>query len=486
MIRTRFAPSPTGYLHIGGLRTALFCYLWAKKNKGDFILRIEDTDQKRYVRGAVNKLIKTLLNAGLPPDEGLVAPGRQKGLYGPYIQSKRLKIYQEAAQELVNQGWAYYCFCSNERLEKLKQARQAQKQAPRYDGHCRQLPAIKVQENIKQGLQTVIRFKIPNQDTITTHDIIHGQIKISSADLDDFILLKSDGYATYHLAHVVDDHLMKISHVIRGEEWLPSLPKHILLYQAFGYQPPVFVHLPLLLNPDRSKLSKRQGDVAVEDYLAKGYLPQALLNYTALLGWNPGTEREFFSLDELAGEFSLEKLNKAAAIFDVQKLNWFNAEYIRRLIKAGAKEYQSLVTMTQKFVSPRNKAEALLKLFGSRINYLAELKEAANFIWQLPNYQGSLLVFKKSDKEKTLLGLEKSINALRQCLAKKWEQKNLFDLLNNIVVENNLTPGDVFWPLRVAVSGLEKSPSPAEILEFLGPKESLKRINLALQKLKKL
>lgn len=485
-IRTRFAPSPTGYLHIGGLRTALFSYLWAKKNKGIFILRVEDTDQKRSIAGTINKLIKTLLNVGLAPDEGLVAPGRQKGLYGPYIQSKRLKIYRKAAQQLINKGWTYYCFCSSQRLHKLRQDQQAKKQVPRYDGHCRSLSDQAVRDKIKIGIKPVIRFRLPEStELIEVNDVIHGSIKVSTADLDDFILLKSDGYPTYHLANVVDDQIMKISHVIRGEEWLPSLPKHILLYRALGYEPPLFVHLPLLLNPDRSKLSKRQGDVAVEDFLAQGYLPEAILNYVALLGWNPGTDQEFFSLQELIKAFNLEKLNQAGAVFDIQKLNWFNAEYIRRIINRGGGDYKNLISLTRKFVSKKNKAEALLKLFGSRINYLAELKTLSAWLWQLPNYPTDLLIFKKSDLDRTIFGLKRAKDSLQQQSSAQWNQNKLFAWLNRTVADNNLAPGDVFWPVRVALSGQEKSPSPAEILEFLGAKESLKRINLALNKLGK-
>lgn len=484
-IRTRFAPSPTGYLHIGGLRTALFNYLWAHKNKGQFILRIEDTDQKRYMTGAVDQLIKTLLAVGLAPDEGLMAPRKEKGQFGPYIQSQRLKIYQKAAAELIKKGSAYYCFCSSARLEKLRKEQQANKKMPRYDGQCRTLAASAVAEKLARKIPAVIRFKIPAPDKIVARDLIHGEIVVSSQDLDDFILLKSDGYPTYHLAHVVDDIEMKISPVIRGEEWLPSLPKHILLYQALAYTAPEFVHLPLLLNPDRSKLSKRQGDVAVEDYLAHGYLPAALLNYVALLGWNPGTDREIFSLAELVQEFSLAKINKASAIFDIQKLNWFNAEYIRKIIKEGSREYKNLVAYSQKFITKHSdRTEELLKLFGSRLNRLDELDTLSAFLWKLPVYDSKMLVFKKSDLEKTKQGLNLALEKLAAVPAKRWQQSDLFSALENIVQANNLSPGDVFWPVRVALSGLEKSPSPVEILEFLGPQESLARIKNALEKLK--
>ncbi|PIZ65531.1 glutamate--tRNA ligase, partial [Candidatus Roizmanbacteria bacterium CG_4_10_14_0_2_um_filter_36_9] len=330
----------------------------------------------------------------------------------------------------------------------------------------------------------VIRFKIPEKQTIEAKDLVYGSIKVQSEDLDDFIILKSDQFPTYHLANVIDDHEMQISHVIRGEEWLPSLPKHILLYQALNYNQPNFVHLPLLLNPDKSKLSKRQGDVAVEDFLAKGYLPQAILNYVALLGWNPGDDREFFSIKELIKNFSLEKINKAGAIFDLNKLNWFNAEYIRQIIAKRGEDYQNLINQTKKILPDHSdQVENLLKLFGSRLNYLAELKELSPWLWQLPDYPTQLLIFKKSDQEKTKQGLKEVLELLTTTDQKKWTRENLDQILQQ-AVKNGLTAGDIFWPTRVALSGLEKSPSPAEIMEFLGKEESLERINQALGKLK--
>ena len=325
----------------------------------------------------------------------------------------------------------------------------------------------------------VIRFKIPANQIIEVEDSVHGKISVKSEDLDDFVILKSDGWPTYHLANVIDDYAMKISHVIRGEEWLPSLPKHKLLYDALDYKLPVFIHLPLLLNPDKSKLSKRQGDVAVEDFLAKGYLPQALLNYVALLGWNPGNDQELFSLEELMKAFNTKQINKAGAVFDLQKLNWFNAEYIRQILKSRGDDYNNLIKLTSNFVD--NKPEEILKLFGSRINNLAELKELSAFLWQLPEYPGKLLIFKKSDEKKTKLGLNSSYQILET--TDDWTQDNLNIVITEVVEKNKLNPGDVFWPLRMALSGLEKSPSPVEILEFLGKEESLKRIKQAIDKL---
>lgn len=459
-IKTRFAPSPTGYLHIGGLRTALFNFLFARQNKGDFILRIEDTDQARLVAGAEEKLIKTLTELNLEHDSEIIK------------QSDRLKTYQKIAESLVDKKLAYRCYCSSERLDELRKNQQANKQVPKYDNHCREL-------NKSEEGKFVIRFKIPADQIIEVEDSVHGKISVKSEDLDDFVILKSDGWPTYHLANVIDDYDMKISHVIRGEEWLPSLPKHKLLYEALEYKLPEFIHLPLLLNPDKSKLSKRQGDVAVEDFLTKGYLPQALLNYVALLGWNPGNDQEIFSLKELIKNFDTKQINKAGAVFDLQKLNWFNAEYIRQIIKSGGDNYKNLIKLTENFVN--NKAEEVLKLFGSRINNLAELKDLSKFLWQLPEYPGKLLIFKKSDEAKTKLGLTSALAVLEAI--KKWDQENLNMTLAKVIEKHELSPGDVFWPIRVALSGLEQSPSPTEILEFLGKEESLNRIKQAVDKL---
>lgn len=458
-IITRFAPSPTGYLHVGSLRTALYNFLFAKNQKGEFVLRIEDTDQKRFVSDAEKKLVLVLEKLGLKPDNKIIR------------QSERLKIYQELAQKLVAEHKAYYCHCSPERLAKLREDQQAQKQVPKYDGHCRSL-------GLSQSKDSVIRFKIPFSTTIEVEDRLHGKISVKSSDLDDFVILKSDGFPTYHLANVIDDHEMKISHVIRADEWLPSLPKHKLLYQALGYDLPEFVHLPLLLNPDKSKLSKRQGDVAVEDYLDKGYLAEAILNYVALLGWNPKNNQEIFSFDELIAAFSLDNLNKAGAIFDLQKLNWFNAEYIRQIYHKDSKK---LVSLAKKYLpGHEDRVEGVLKLFASRLNYLAELKDLSAFLWHLPDYPSDLLIFKKSDKIKTKKGL--TLAALKLSGLKNWKLDHINSALEQVVTENNLTNGDVFWPVRVSVSGLDKSPSPGEILEFLGQTESLERINKGIEK----
>ncbi len=522
-IRTRFAPSPTGYLHIGSLRTALFNYLYAKKNNGQFLLRIEDTDQARLVTGAQENLIKILQLFGLNFDN-----------HEPMVQSTRTKIYQEFAQKLVAEEKAYHCFCSSERLDDLRKAQSEAKQVPKYDGHCRDLSTEEVETKLKTGEKTVIRFKMPENHLVEMHDEVYGDIKVKTEDLDDFVLLKSDNFPTYHLANIIDDHEMEISHVIRADEWLPSLPKHVLLYQAFGWQAPTFVHLPLLLNPDRSKLSKRQGDVAVEDFIKKGYLKEAILNYVALLGWNPKDEREFFTLEELVANFSLEHINKTGAIFDIQKLNWFNASYINKILSnknplneesyvinktnlnkifhatgrkldtendmgtyliAEAAKYglfvekknEAILNLIKSFL-PDNLEEKqkylIIKMFSPRLNYLAEIKELASFIRDLLDYPKEMLIFKKSDLEKTKTGLNISFAFLNDLAENAWQEEKLKEDLNNLIAQNNLTAGDVFWPIRVALSGQDKSPSPTEILETLGKEESLKRMQLAVDKLK--
>ncbi len=328
-VRVRFAPSPTGYLHIGGLRTALYNYLFAKNNNGKFILRIEDTDRNRYVEGAVENLISTLNWIGLKYDEGPDA----KGEFGPYMQSQRLDIYKKYANDLLENGKAYCCFCTPERLQELREEQQRQKlPQAKYDKHCLNLTKDEIKEKLESGIPHVIRLNVPADQKVTFDDVIRERVEFDTSNIDDQVLIKSDGFPTYHLANVVDDHLMKITHVIRGEEWLSSTPKHILLYDFFEWEKPVFAHLPLLLNPDRSKLSKRQGDVAVEDYQSKGYLKETLINFVALLGWNAGDDKEFYYLDELVEKFSLERVNKAGAVFDLQKLNWLNAEHLRKKI----------------------------------------------------------------------------------------------------------------------------------------------------------
>ena len=364
MVRVRFAPSPTGYLHIGGLRTALYNYLFAKKNNGSFILRIEDTDRTRYVQGAIENLISKLYWSGLSIDEGVCLENgkiSEKGDYGPYIQSLRVEkeIYQKYAQELIEKGYAYYCFCSKERLDNIKAQQKADGKIPRYDGLCRGVSVQQAKERIKNGEKYVIRLKLPANRDIVFEDLIKGKITINTNDMDDQVLIKEDGFPTYHFAVVIDDHLMKITHIVRGDEWISSTPKHVFMYEAFGWDMPTFVHLPTVLNKNGKKLSKRNDDVSVEDFKEKGYLPQALINYLALVGWSPESNKEILSIEEMIEEFSFERVSKSGGVFDVDKLDWVNAQYIRKtettelsklvkpyLVKAGSVSYTHLTLPT--------------------------------------------------------------------------------------------------------------------------------------------
>ncbi len=472
---TRFAPSPTGYLHIGGARTALYSYLLAKKNKGKFILRIEDTDRSRYVEGAEKKIIQTLKMLGLNFDKG------------PYYQSKRLKIYQKFVKKLLASGDAYYCFCTKERLDNMRTEQEKNKQIPKYDRCCLNLSKDEIEKNLKEKVPFVIRLKLPDNRDIVFEDAVYGTVKINTRDVDDQVLIKSDGYPTYHLAVVVDDHLMGVTHIVRGEEWLPSTPKHIVLYEMLGWRVPEYVHLSLILNKDRSKLSKRQGDVATEDFLNKGYLPEAIINYIAFLGWNPKTEKEIYTMKELINDFDIPKINKAGAVFDIDKLNWINAEHVKIICKEKNKKYQGLINQIKKYLPENTKKdliEKILKVFSSRLNFTSEIKDLSSFVFELSDYDKNILIFKKSDRNTTINGLKTSLTILKSIEESAWNEENLNQTLNDAIKEANLTPGDVFWPIRVALSGLEKSPSPAELLWLLGKKQSLERIIIAIEKLK--
>lgn len=498
-VRVRMAPSPTGFVHIGSLRTALFDYLFARKNGGTLVLRIEDTDQNRFVEGAVENMLRVFAAVGLEFDEGLYLDqdGRvkERGNFGPYRQSERLERYAKAADRLIENGSAYYCFCDEQRLDELRKEQVALKKPPMYDRRCRHLSRGEVEQKLAElrtsGKRPVVRQAVPDGGSTTIEDLIYGKITYEHRFLDDQILLKSDGFPTYHLAVVVDDHEMQISHVLRGEEWIPSTPKHILLYRAFGWQPPEFAHLPLILNPDKSKLSKRQGDVAVEDYLKKGYLPEALLNFVAFLGWNPKTEREFFTLSELAAEFDLEKVNKAGAVFDTHKLDWINSHYLRQrtpselavlLRPHWAAAGISLAGCSDDFLA------AVAKLEQDRLKKLSEIGERTGYFFSEPAYDPNLLVWKKSDVKDTvskltaLLGFFKALDpktlgdptALEAAL-RAWIQANAFDT------------GSVLWSLRVALTGLPASPGPFEVAAVLtvgyGPQKVLERIARALTNL---
>jgi len=478
LVRTRFAPSPTGFLHIGGLRTALYNYLFAKKNQGQFILRIEDTDRERYLPEAASIITATLKKFGINYDEGPDCPGPN----GPYIQSERKDIYHKQIQNLIDNNKAYYCFCDNKRLEEVRQQQINQSLPTKYDGNCRHLTKEVVADNLKNNKPYVIRLKVEKGNT-SFNDLIRGKITVNNDTIDDQILLKSDGYPTYHLANVVDDHLMKITHVIRGEEWVPSTPKHILLYQAFNWEIPIFAHLPLLLNKDKSKLSKRQGDVAADDYLSKGYLPEAILNFIALLGWNPGDDKEFFTLTELITEFNLEKVQKSGAVMNLEKLNWFNSHYIANqpteVLIDKFKPFMVNKDFYKPNLYPLNK---IIDLFKSRANNLEELSIKSGFLYELPDYQSDLLIPKKSD-QKRVLEILLYFKELIDNYSDNWLAEKLKKYLDDKREIKGYNRAESFWPLRVAITGQEFSPDVFACMEILEKKESLYRINKAIEKI---
>ena len=487
-IRTRFAPSPTGYLHIGGVRSALYPELLAKQNNGDFILRIEDTDRSRYVEGSVENLVRTLKQLNIKPNEGvwLDEAGTiiQRGDKGPYIQSERQKIHQKYAEELVKMDKAYYCFCSQERLEEIRRIQEATKQPTGYDGHCRNLTPQEVREKLDNGEPYVIRLKLPQEGTVEVQDTIRGKVKFDWKLIDDSIILKSDGMPTYHLASMVDDHDMEITHVIRGEEWLPSTPKHIFIYQAFNWDLPVFAHLPLILNEDKSKLSKRQGDVATESYLEKGYLPEALINFIALLGWNPKGDQEIYSHQELIELFNLEKVNKSGAIFRIDKLNWLNNYYLRKM---DEERYYSL---TLPFLNQNSQdidfKKRIALLFRDRLTLPSEIVELSQFFFnEKLDYSEVSITWKDHSKKEAQERLQECLNWIQKIPDDQQYQVNIIDeLFRNKIKEKEWGNGDTLWPLRVALSGQKKSPSPFDLIATYGKQRSIQRIEHALEALK--
>ncbi len=478
--RVRFAPSPTGYLHVGGLRTALYNFLFAKHNNGTFILRIEDTDRTRLVEGAVDNLINAIKWAGLEYDEGPYVGGN----YGPYIQSERLDIYKKYVEELIQQGKAYHCFCTSERLEKVREEQQQNKLQPKYDKHCLNLSKEEVVKRISEGEPYVVRLNVLPDQLITIEDIIRGTVEFSSNIVDDQVLLKSDGFPTYHLANVVDDHLMKITHVIRGEEWLSSTPKHVLLYDYFGWERPVFAHLPLLLNIDRKKLSKRQSDVAVEDFRDKGFLKEALVNFVALLGWTAGDDVEFYHLDELIKKFSLERVNKSGAVFDLDKLTWLNAEHLRKKSNAEIIELIRCFNNSDNLANNFND-EYLSKIVDcmrERISFVHELFEKAPFFFtDIESYDSEVIQKRWKEDSPKLLSDFVSLVEEQELL----EKKDYEEILHKVAENNNVGGGKIIHPLRLAVSGMGVGPGLYDILDIIGKKNVINRIKTALEVIKK-
>ena len=476
IFRSRMAPSPTGDIHIGTLRTGLYAYALAKQNNGQFILRIEDTDQKRLVPGAADRTLQVFKDFALMYDEGPDIGGP----FGPYTQTERLDIYQKYIKELLESGHAYHCFCTQDRLNEVRATQKAAKKVPKYDRHCLNLSKDEIQKNLDNKIPYVIRMKIPDNETIVFEDLVRGQIKFNSNDLDDQVLVKSNGIPTYHFAVVVDDHLMQISHIIRSDEWISSTPKHVLLYRYFGWELPQIAHLTVLLDPTHpGKMSKRYGSVFARQFLDDGYLPEAMLNFLMLLGWNPGDDRELFTLKEFVKEFSIDRLHKKAAIFDRKKLDYFNGLYIRQ------KSDNELVKLLKPFI-PQASDEILQKIIPLVKERMVTLKQAANqtkFLFEDLNYNGDLLTLKvDSDTAKNML--QKSIDIINQFDSlKDSDIENLKNKFQKTIEDNNWKVGDFFMVFRVAITGSGQTPPIVESLPLLGNTKTLKNLNLALSKL---
>ena len=480
-VRTRFAPSPTGRMHVGNLRTALYAYLIAKHEGGDFILRIEDTDQERYVEGALDIIYHTLKETGLVHDEG---PDLDGGV-GPYVQSERQAqgIYLKYAKELVEKGEAYYCFCGKERLESLKQE-VAGKEIIVYDKHCLHLSKEEVEAKLAAGVPYVIRQNIPNEGTTSFEDEIYGKIEVPNSELDDMILIKSDGYPTYNFANVVDDHLMGITHVVRGNEYLSSSPKYNRLYAAFGWDVPVYVHCPLITNEEHKKLSKRCGHSSYEDLIEQGFVTEAVVNYVALLGWCPSDNREIFSLEELVEAFDYHHMNKSPAVFDMSKLRWMNGEYIKAM--DFDKFYERALPYLKEAIHKDLDLKKIASQVKTRIEVFPEIKELIDFYEEVPEYDTQMYCHKKmKTTEETSLNLLKEVLPLLEA-QNDYSNDALFEALVAFGKEHGYKTGYIMWPIRTALSGKQTTPAGAtEILEILGKEESIKRIHAAIEKLEK-
>ncbi len=479
-IRTRFAPSPTGRMHVGNLRTALYAYLIAKHQGGDFILRIEDTDQERFMEGALEIIYRTLAETGLIHDEG---PDKDGG-YGPYVQSQRNEtgLYRKYAEQLIRQGDAYYCFCTPERLEGLK-SNVSDKEIRIYDKHCLGLGKEEVQAKLAAGEPHVIRFNMPTEGTTTFHDDIYGEITVANEELEDLILIKTDGYPTYNFANVVDDHLMGITHVVRGNEYLSSAPKYNRIYEAFGWDIPTYVHCPLITNEEHQKLSKRSGHSSYEDLIEQGFLTEAVVNFVALLGWSPSENREIYSLEELVEVFDYHHMSKSPAVFDMVKLRWMNGEYLKAM--DGEVFYQMAFPWLKKAVSREVDFRKIAGMVQTRIEVLPEIPEMVDFFQEVLPYEVSMYAHKKmkSTPETSLTVLEGVLPLLEA--QEDYGNDALFECLSGYVKEQGYKTGFVMWPIRTALSGKQMTPAGAtEIMEVIGKEESLCRIRQAIQKLR--
>jgi glutamyl-tRNA synthetase len=479
-VKTRFAPSPTGRMHVGNLRTALYAYLIAKHEGGKFMLRIEDTDQERFMEGALDIIYRTLAKTGLVHDEG---PDKDGGV-GPYVQSERQAqgLYMKYAKKLIEQGDAYYCFCDKERLESLK-TEVAGKEITVYDKHCLHLSKEEIEANLAAGKPYVIRINMPTEGTTTFHDELYGDITVENNELDDMILIKSDGYPTYNFANVVDDHLMGITHVVRGNEYLSSAPKYNRLYEAFGWEIPKYIHCPLITNEDHQKLSKRCGHSSYEDLLDQGFLTEAIVNFVALLGWSPSSDNEIFSLEELVKEFDYHRISKSPAVFDMVKLRWMNGEYMKKM--DDEKFYEMALPYLKEVITKDLDFHKIAAMVKTRIEVFPDIKDHVDFFEKVPEYETSMYVHKKmKTNEETSLQVLREVQPLLEA-QEDFSNDALFEMLSAYAKEHGYKVGYVMWPIRTALSGKQMTPAGAtEILEVLGKEESLVRIQAAIAKLK--
>ena len=480
-VKTRFAPSPTGRMHVGNLRTALYAYLIAKHEGGKFMLRIEDTDQERFMEGALEIIYRTLAKTGLVHDEG---PDKDGGV-GPYVQSERQAqgLYLKYAKKLIEQGDAYYCFCDKERLESLK-TEVAGKEITVYDKHCLHLSKEEIEANLAAGKPYVIRINMPTEGTTTFHDELYGDITVENNELDDMILIKSDGYPTYNFANVIDDHLMGITHVVRGNEYLSSAPKYNRLYEAFGWEIPKYIHCPLITNEDHQKLSKRCGHSSYEDLLDQGFLTEAIVNFVALLGWSPSSDNEIFSLEELVKEFDYHRISKSPAVFDMVKLRWMNGEYMKKM--DDEKFYEMALPYLKEVITRDLDFHKIAAMVKTRIEVFPDIKDHVDFFEKVPEYETSMYVHKKmKTNEETSLQVLKEVQPLLEA-QEDFSNDALFAILSAYAKEHGYKVGYVMWPIRTALSGKQMTPAGAtEILEVLGKEESLVRIQAAIEKLTK-
>ena len=481
MVRLRFAPSPTGYLHIGGLRTALYNYLYAKQNGGKFLLRIEDTDRTRYVEGAIENLIHELKWAGVEADEGVCLDENDKitevGECGPYIQSERVEkgIYNKYAEEIIERGYAYYCFCSKERLDDVKNQQKADGKIPRYDGLCRGVSIEDAKKRIANGESYVIRLKLPENRDIVFEDVIKGKITINTNDMDDQVLIKADGFPTYHFAVVVDDHLMGITHIVRGDEWISSTPKHIYLYEALGFEKPIFVHLPTVLNKSGKKLSKRNDDASVEDFRLKGYLPEALINYLALVGWSPESNEEILSLDEMIKQFSFDRVSKSGGVFDVDKLDWVNAQYIRKMEVSELAKLVKPYLVKAGFIKEdicEKRLELITKTFQESISRLPEIVEQSRFLFEDVAVEPDALKMRNVEHIEILK--EKMKEELSQI--EEMDEETAKGFMKKVQKASGFKGKDLYMPVRALLTGQVHGPELSNILEILGKGEILRRL----------